>query len=290
MISKVQNVGHYFNWAMGKVLFAPCTCTTYLNEYTHGLRLPWWRHQMETFSALLAISAGNSPVSGEFPAQRPVTWSFDVFFDLRPYKRLTKHWRSWWFETPSWSLWRQCNVVFICGLVPVVFYNTFQDCSTVTGTIHYHDVIMGPIASQITTLTIVYSTVYSDADQRKYQSSASLVFVLEIHRGPVNFPHKWPVTRKMLPFDDVIMHKTAPVPVKLLRISHRTPNRSHKLLSSRLLEPHCFCTRVDAVFNWDHDDVIKWKKIATLPSLSAGIPRTKASDTELWCFLWSASE
>ena len=50
----------------------------------------WWRHQMETFSALLAICAGNSPVSGEFPTQRPVTRSFDVYFDLRPNKRLSK--------------------------------------------------------------------------------------------------------------------------------------------------------------------------------------------------------
>ena len=64
---------------------------------------------------------------------------------------------------------------------------------------------MGAIASQITSLTIVYSTVYSDVDQRKYQSSASLAFVRGIHRGPVNSPHKWPVTRKMFPFDDVIM-------------------------------------------------------------------------------------
>ena len=64
---------------------------------------------------------------------------------------------------------------------------------------------MGAIAYQITSLTIVYSTVYSDADQRKHQSSASLTFVRGIHRGPVNSPHKWPVTRKMFPFDDVIM-------------------------------------------------------------------------------------
>ena len=73
------------------------------------------------------------------------------------------------------------------------------------GQAHYGDVIMGVIASQITSLTIVYSTVYSDADQRKYQSSASLVFVCGLHRGPVNSPHKWPVTRKMFPFDNVIM-------------------------------------------------------------------------------------
>ena len=64
---------------------------------------------------------------------------------------------------------------------------------------------MGAMASQITSLTIVYSTLYSDPDQRKHQSSASLAFVREIHRGPVNSPHKWPVTRKMFPFHDVIM-------------------------------------------------------------------------------------
>ena len=76
--------------------------------------------------------------------------------------------------------------------------------------IHYTDVIMGAIASQkkiasqITRLTIVYSTVYSDSDQRKHHSSASLAFVWGIHRGPVNSPHQWQVTRKMFPFDDVI--------------------------------------------------------------------------------------
>ena len=70
---------------------------------------------------------------------------------------------------------------------------------------HYGDVIMGAIASQITSLTIVYSTVCSDADQRNYQSSASLTFVRGIHRGPVNSPHTWPVTRKIFPFDDVII-------------------------------------------------------------------------------------
>ena len=73
-------------------------------------RLSWWRHQMETFSALLALCAGNSPVTGEFPAQRPVTRSFDVFFDLCLNKRLSKQSWSWWFETSSRSLWRHCKV------------------------------------------------------------------------------------------------------------------------------------------------------------------------------------
>ena len=70
---------------------------------------PWWRHQMEIFSASLAICAGNSPVPGEFPTQRPVTRSFDVFFDLRLNKQLSKQSWGWWFETLSGSLWRQCN-------------------------------------------------------------------------------------------------------------------------------------------------------------------------------------
>ena len=72
---------------------------------------------------------------------------------------------------------------------------------------HYGDVIMSKIASQITSLTIVYSTVYPGRDQRKYQSSASRAFVRGIHRWPVNSPYKGPVTRKMVPFDDVIMDK-----------------------------------------------------------------------------------
>ena len=75
---------------------------------------------------------------------------------------------------------------------------------------HYNDVIMGAIASQITSLTIVYSTVYSGADQRKIQSSVSLAFVRGIHRWPVNSPHK-PVTRKMFPFDDVIIYEHHPL-------------------------------------------------------------------------------
>ena len=70
---------------------------------------------------------------------------------------------------------------------------------------HYSDVIMGAMASQFISITIVYSTVYSGTDQRKPQSSASLAIVRGIHQWPVNSPHKEPVTRKMFPFDDVIM-------------------------------------------------------------------------------------
>ena len=69
----------------------------------------WWRHQIEAFSALLALCVGNSPVTGEFPSQRPVTRSFDVSFDLHLNKRLSKQSWGWWFETPSCPLWPHCN-------------------------------------------------------------------------------------------------------------------------------------------------------------------------------------
>ena len=79
-----------------------CTDTTKLMNR-------WWCHQMETFSALLAICAGNSTVPGEFPAHRPVMQSFDVFSGMCLHKGLSKQKWGWWFEMPSCSLWRHCN-------------------------------------------------------------------------------------------------------------------------------------------------------------------------------------
>ena len=74
--------------------------------YCRNRRQLWWRHQMETFFALLNLCVGKSPVTGEFLAQRPVARRFDVFFDLRLNERLGKQSWGWWFET---SLWRHCN-------------------------------------------------------------------------------------------------------------------------------------------------------------------------------------
>ena len=73
-------------------------------RHCYGDEYPWWRHQMETFSALLALCAGNSPVTSEFPSQWPVMRSFDVFFDLHLNNRLSKQSWGWWFETSSCSL------------------------------------------------------------------------------------------------------------------------------------------------------------------------------------------
>ena len=96
------------------------------HQMYHGERdgltaISWWRHQMETFSALLAICAGNSPVTGEFSAQRPVRRSFDVFFDLRPNKRLSKQSWGWWFDTPSRPLWCHWNVLQKSHDAPVTY-------------------------------------------------------------------------------------------------------------------------------------------------------------------------
>ena len=98
------------------------------------------------------------------------------------------------------SLWLQMPWRHGCHAI-----SRHDDSTNVMTILHYNAVIMGAMSSQITSLVIVYSTVYSDADQRKQQSSASLAFVRGIRRWPANSSHKWPVTRKMFPFDDVIM-------------------------------------------------------------------------------------
>ena len=104
---------------------------------------------------------------------------------------------------PKQNIYSGIQVMLVVRLIYITFskkhyFKCHRGC-------HYGDVIMSTMASQITSITIVYSTVYSCTDQRKHQSSASLAFVRGIHRWPVNSPHKRPVTRKMFPFDDVIM-------------------------------------------------------------------------------------
>ena len=107
--------------------------------------------------------------------------------------------------------WQQQNIIQTLNLQNTPHISPSQTSYEVPvvkiwGKKHYNDIIMGSMPSQFTSLTIVYSKVDSGADQRKHQSSASLAFVRGIHRWPVNSPHKWPVTRKMFPFDDVIMN------------------------------------------------------------------------------------
>ena len=92
----------YFQWCFIVII---CMCASFYMS----VHCQWWRHQMKTFSALLALCEGNPPVTGGFPSQRPVTRSFDVFFHLHMDKRLNKQSRRRWFETASSSLWRHCH-------------------------------------------------------------------------------------------------------------------------------------------------------------------------------------
>ena len=146
------------------------------------------------------LCEGNSPVNSPhkwpvtrkiFPFDDVIMWiiielhkngqvirltALDISCNVEDYHRRLQRWpgQSSW-QPFRFSVWHTVSWGFLC---------------------HYNDIIMGAIASQITSLTIVYWTVYSDADQRKHQSSVPLAFVWGIHRWPVNSPHKWPVTRK----------------------------------------------------------------------------------------------
>ena len=106
-------VSLYFDWKQKNQtknkFIAPFHLVTF-HQHTISSYLLMVFHQMKTFSALMAICAGNSQVTGEFPAQRPVARSFDVFSDLRLDKRLSKQSWGWWFEKPSRPLWRHCYV------------------------------------------------------------------------------------------------------------------------------------------------------------------------------------
>ena len=121
------------------------------------------------------------------------------------FSALRKHsaWRYWWISQMNTGSSSMALVTKVYRIRQVEY--NIESLDIQINSKHYNDIIMGAMASQIISLTIVYSVVYSDADQRKHESSASLAFVRGIHRGPVNSPHKWPVTRKMFPFDDVTM-------------------------------------------------------------------------------------
>ena len=113
---------------------------------------------METFPTLLALWAGNSPVTGEFPTQRPVTWSFGVFFDLRLNKRWSKQSWGWWFEMPSRSLWIHQNVNFGAsnGLVPAIKQQSITWAS-VDPALYHHIVI-------VTKFTFLYDLYFQLGD------------------------------------------------------------------------------------------------------------------------------
>ena len=154
---------------------------------------PWWRHQMETFSALLFLFAGNSPVTGGFPSERPVTMSFDVLCDLRLNKRLSKPSRCRWFETPSRSLikWIPNQITGNDTLVPLEWRH-----------------IASLRLKSPATRQFVHSLIQA-GNKRNTIASHHWPFVSGIHRWPVDSPCKWSKTQKTFPFHDVILAKVA---------------------------------------------------------------------------------
>ena len=125
------------------------------------------------------------------------------------------------------SMWVSTYMCLITSInVPVRDMTLYQ-----IGQIYYNDVIMGTMGYQITSLRIVYSTIHSSADQIKHQNSASLAFT-GIHWSPVNSPHKWPVTRKMFPFDVVIIIYIFPCIRKSLDYIH------HKSIRMSIVDPY----------------------------------------------------
>ena len=157
---------------------------------------------------------------------------------------------------------------------------------------------MSAMTSQITGVSIIYSTVCSGADQRKHQSSASLAFVKGIHRWPVNSPHKGPVTRTMFPFDDVIMKYVELILITLIwQYSHlrqfpksvnwcRDSSR-HVTVSGFV--PLLMWDNCSQVFEGLHDDVIKTFS-ALLVLCARNSPVNFLHKGQLWYFLWSAPE
>ena len=207
---------------------------------------------METFSALLAICTGNSPVPGEFPAQRPVTRSFDVYFDLRPNKGLSKQSRGWWFETLSCSLWRHRNVRRLLIMLRPIYH----------GLCFVYDVFK----------LIVFN------------ENASLLWC-KYHcnlfpRYPLAISQHW--LRWLFSAE-----QRGGKPLSELKVALLTCWRKYAVVDAN--------THYSA---WNcYDDVIKWKYMFRITGPLCWkftghrwIPFTKASDAELWGFLWFVPE
>ena len=136
------------------------------------------------------------------------------------------------------------------------------NCVGTIGLIHYNDIIMSRMASQITGVWIVYSTICSGLDKRKHRSSESQAFVRVTHRWPVNIPHKGTVTRKTFPFDDAIMYWW-----RISNVCALAVNVSWAPISNRLKHMQLFGKRkscLDIMCRLDHKNRIKARKIYTI--------------------------
>ena len=220
---------------------------------------------------------------------------------------------------------RSVSLAFVRGIHRWPVNSPHNHCKIMQTIKHCNDVIMIAMASQITSLAIVCSVLYSGADQRKYQRSASLAFVRGIHRWPVNSPHKGPVTRKNISiwwrhherhetcvynFPKIL--KSSGVLRVMFEITPKGEIFYDRFISTMgfpksvtetgifTLKGHVFCSKIqsDCVQPWSRRDMMTssngniFRVTGHLYGEFTGprwIPRTKASDAELWCFLWSTS-
>ena len=209
----------------------------------------WWRHQMETLSVLLAFCAGNSLMTGEFPTQRHVTQSFGVFFDLRLNNRLGKQSCYWWLETPSCPLWRHLNDI----------YRLVQRVSTV------------PIFFHCTP----HRFPHGFYNLRKSENFSHVIVLSRIH-----------LCYKAMVYNSIAQHSCAYIYIYMCVCVCVLIKRiiQYPSLSS-------FLTTLGHMMTSSNGNI--FRVTGHLCGALTGprrIPHKKASDAELWCFLWSASE
>ena len=156
----------------------------------------WWRNQMEKFSASLAFCAWNSPVTGQFPSQRPVTRSFGVFFDLRLNKRWRKQSRRRWFQTPPCSLWRHCKGMLYT--YQAFFHGDFVNTEHVVS-------VVGGVAMTREIATRTRQGVIA-VDVAEIIAISCRKKGIIITRWRHDFPHYWPFV-----WETVIDHRRSPL-------------------------------------------------------------------------------
>ena len=227
---------------------------------------------METFPALLAIYARNSSVSGEFPAQRPVTRSFDVFFDLCLNKWLSKQWWGWWFETPSRPLWRYCNVAWALAVKLVLQTLPNEKSPLVQLRVGGHQASshcphlcwprqLGP-----------YGVITPQWVKWRYQQPVLLNLMQSRDEHIVTWTEWSPLCRRCLKW--IIWNESFCI---LIQISMKLSlvQVMFNELDKRMTSSNGNIFRVTGPLCGEITGQ-RW------------IPLTKASDAELWCFLWSA--
>ena len=251
---------------------------------------------METFSALLAICAGNSPASGEFPTQRPVTRSFEVFFDLRPNKRLSKQCWGWWFGTPSSPLRRHCNEMCWKRLYVLMRVVLLTQKYPHIGLWSLSAFFEGQnLVDKLKIWLFVHHFTIDDPhfDQSvwgNHQKASSILFFSKLE---MNDSWTFPIDNQYFPaMTQLNQYRTNPLCITSHHISSHCISSHHIITSSH---------HIITLSNHNQTETLALCGMNPCHNFNGGfcyrprprprrIPRTKASDAELWCFLWSAPE